>query len=83
MDLTIDLLNERRLSKLRQTILSYRGSIPLYLVFDNGKARARMPLGEEFLVHPSPQLATRINEIFQANCVKYIIDGKAEGVYEN
>ncbi len=83
IDLDYANLNGRRLDKLKQTILSYRGSIPLYLIFDNGKARARLPLGDEFLVHPSPQLASRINEIFQANCVKYIIDGKAEGVYEN
>jgi DNA polymerase-3 subunit alpha len=50
------------------------------MIFENEVGRARLPLGEEFLVNPTPQMAAKINEVFQKNSVKFIIDGKVEDV---
>jgi len=45
---------------------------------ENCDARARLPLGEEFLVNPTPQMAAKINELLQDNSVKFVIDGRIE-----
>ena len=37
-----------------------------------------MPLGENFLVNPTPQMAAKINDIFNSNAVKFIVDGRLE-----
>ena len=73
-------LNENRLNRFKQVLLSYRGSVPLHLVFEHNEGRARLPLGEDFLVNPTPQLAAKINEVFESNSVKFIVDGKLEEV---
>ncbi len=79
IDLSLANLTVHRLEHLRRMILGHRGSVPLYLIFEDKQAKCRMPLGEQFMVQPTAQFAARINEIFQTNCVKYIIDGKVEG----
>lgn len=73
-------MNPHTLPKLKQVLLSYRGSVPAHMVFENDAGRARLPLGEEFLVNPTPQMAAKINEVFKKNSVKFIIDGKVEDV---
>ena len=76
----IDLLktNPHKLKRLRETILSYKGSVPCHIVFENNLGRARLPLGEGFLVNPVPQFAAKINQIFNENSVKFIVDGRLE-----
>ena len=74
-------LSELKLNKLRQVLLSYRGSTPLHLVLEANAGRARLPLGDNFLINPTPQLAHQINEVFHKDSVKFIIDGKAEDVH--
>lgn len=74
-------LTEIKLNKLRQVLLSYRGSIPMHMIFEGPGGRARLPLGEEFLINPTPQMAHQINEVFNRDAVKFIIDGKLEDVH--
>ncbi|MFZ4714549.1 MAG: DNA polymerase III subunit alpha [Bacteriovoracaceae bacterium] len=73
-------INQYTLSKVKNVLLSYRGSVPAHMIFENEVGRARLPLGEEFLVNPTPQMAAKINEVFQKNSVKFIVDGKVEDV---
>jgi DNA polymerase-3 subunit alpha len=65
---------------VRQVILSYRGTVPIHFVFESTEGRARLPLDDNFLVAPSPQMAAKINEILQANSVSFIVDGRVEEV---
>jgi DNA polymerase-3 subunit alpha len=69
-------LHEHSLSKLKQIILSYRGSVPAHLIIKSQDARARLPLSGDYLVNPTPQLAAKINELLDENAVNFIIDGK-------
>ncbi|EQC52595.1 DNA polymerase III subunit alpha [Bacteriovorax sp. DB6_IX] len=71
-------LNEGRLNRLKQTLLGYRGSVPLHIIFEHENGRARLPLGGSFLVNPTPQLAAKVNEIFDTNAVNFIVDGRVE-----
>jgi DNA polymerase-3 subunit alpha len=74
----LDDLTEMKLSKLRQVLLSYRGSTPMHMIFESEKGRARLPLGEQYLINPTPQMAHQINEVFNKQAVKFIIDGRLE-----
>ncbi len=73
-------LNEVKLNQLRQVLLSYRGTTPLHMIFEAQDGKARLPLGDDYLINPTPQLAHRINEVFNRNSVKFIIDGRLEDV---
>jgi len=74
-------LNAYSLSQMKQILLSYRGSIPIHFIFDTPEGRARLPLDDNFLVSPSPQMAAKINELLNTNSVSFIIDGKVEEVH--
>jgi DNA polymerase-3 subunit alpha len=65
---------------VRQVILSYRGTVPVHFIFESMEGKARLPLDDNFLVSPSPQMAAKINEILQSNSVTFIVDGKVEEV---
>ncbi len=71
-------LNPYSLTQMRQILLSYRGSVPIHFIFETSEGRARMPLDDNFLVNPSPQMAAKINELLNTNSVSFIIDGKVE-----
>ena len=73
-------LNSYSLSQMKQILLSYRGSVPLHLIFETSEGKARMPLDDNFLVNPSPQMAAKLNDLFNSNSVSFIIDGKVEEV---
>lgn len=73
-------LSEVKLNQLRQVLLSYRGGTPLHMIFESVHGRARLPLGDDYMINPTPQLAHRINEVFNKNAVKFIIDGRVEDV---
>ena len=75
-----DELHDYSLQKLKQILLSYRGSVPAHLVFESSDGRAKMNLGENFLVNPSPQLAAKINEELNGNFVSFFTDGKMEEI---
>lgn len=74
-------LTEMKLNKLRQVLLSYRGATPMHMIFEGPGGKARLPLGEEFLINPTPQMAHQINEVFNRDAVKFIIDGRLEDVH--
>lgn len=76
-------VNQNRIERLRQILLGYRGSVPLHLIFEHDNGKARLPLGDGYLVNPTPQMAAKVNEILDDNAVKFIIDGKIEEVVAN
>jgi DNA polymerase-3 subunit alpha len=78
INVKINEANESSLNRLKQTLLGYRGSVPLHIIFEHEHGRARMPLGNGFLVNPTPHLAAKVNEIFDTNAVKFVVDGKVE-----
>ena len=39
-----------------------------------------MSLDDNFLVSPSPQMASKINELLNSNSVSFIVDGKIEEI---
>ncbi len=71
-------LNAYSLGQMRQILLSYRGSIPVHFIFDTPEGRARLPLSDNYLVTPSPQMVAKINELLNTNSVSLIIKDKAE-----
>lgn len=73
-------LNASRLDRFKQVVLSYRGSVPLHVIFEDEQTRARLPLGGDFLVNPTPQMAAKINEVFKSNTVQFIVDGRVEDI---
>ncbi|MFP5490788.1 MAG: DNA polymerase III subunit alpha [Bacteriovoracia bacterium] len=80
VNLPMERLNPHSLTRVRQILLSYRGTVPIHFVFETQEGRARLPLDDNFLVAPSPQMAAKINEILQHNSVSFIVDGRAEEV---
>ena len=77
VNIPMENLTEHRLARFKQTLLSYRGSVPMKLVFNHNEGRAVMPLSETFLINPTPQMAAKINDIFQNDSVKFIKEGRA------
>ncbi len=78
--LKTDELHEYSLQKLKQILLSYRGSVPAHLVFESDDGRAKMNLGEHYLVNATPQLAAKVNEELNGNFVSFFTDGKMEEI---
>ena len=78
ISVSLEDLTEMKLNKLRQVLLSYRGSTPMHMIFESSEGRARLPLGEQYLINPTPQMAHQINEVFNKDAVKFIIDGRLE-----
>lgn len=74
-------LTDIKLSKLREVLLSYRGTVPLHMIFESDEGRARLPLGDDYLINPTPQMAHQINEVFNKNAVKFIVDGRLEDAH--
>ncbi len=73
-------LNSYSLSQMKQILLSYRGAVPIHFIFEGPEGRARLPLDDNYMVNPSPQMAAKINDLLNINSVSFIIDGKAEEV---
>jgi DNA polymerase-3 subunit alpha len=73
-------LHDYSLSKLKQVLLSYRGTVPAHLIFESVEGRAKMDLGQNYLVNPTPQMAAKVNEVLNNNSVSFIVDGKLEEV---
>jgi DNA polymerase-3 subunit alpha len=73
-------LNPYSLSQMKQILLSYRGTVPIHFIFETSEGRARMPLDDNYLVTPSPQMAARLNELLNTNSVSFIVDGKIEEI---
>jgi len=67
-----------RLKGLKDSILAHPGTKPLILFFQGEEGQARMSLGKDYLVSPSPQLSMKINDVFKTNSVKLIIGSTGE-----
>lgn len=80
VNLRLEKLNPYSLTKIKTVLLSYRGTVPLHFIFENQEARGRMNLDENFMVSPSPQMASKIDEILDYHSVHFIVDGKVEEV---
>lgn len=78
INVKMEKLNELKLEKFKQLLLSYRGSVPGHIIFEGEDVRARLRLNEEFLMNPTPQMAARVNELFNDNSVQFIVDGRVE-----
>lgn len=76
----VERLSPHSLTRVRQVLMSYRGTVPVHFIIETPEGRARMPLDDNFLVAPSPQMAAKINEILQHSSVHFIVDGKMEEV---
>jgi len=83
VSLSMSEVNERKLKKMKEVILSYKGSVPCHLIFESNEAKGRLPLGSGFHVNPVPQFAAKINEIFNKNSVKFIVDGELRSELPN
>ena len=76
VNLDLEGLNNNRLKELKEVLIDFRGTVPLHIIFENVSGRARLTLGEEYLVNPTPKMAAKINEIFKSNSVQYIVGGQ-------
>ncbi len=76
INVELEKVQDNMLEKLKETLVDFPGAIPTHIIFESNKGRARLPLGKEFFVDPSPQLANRINDIFNEKCVRFIINGE-------
>ena len=67
-------LSENNLSQFKRVILGHRGSVPIRLFFEHKDGQARLPLGGSYLVNPTPLLAAKVNEVFNAtNAVEFVV----------
>ncbi|MCF8059400.1 MAG: DNA polymerase III subunit alpha [Bacteriovoracaceae bacterium] len=78
INVNIDELLPVKLERFKQVLLSYRGSVPAHVIFEGVEGKARLPLGDDFLVNPTPQMAAKINEVFNMNAVQFVVDGRLE-----
>lgn len=76
INVKIDQMNGVKLKQCKDILQEYKGHVPVHFIFETTEGRARLLLGENFLVDPRPQLTEKMNGVFQENCVKLIIDGK-------
>ena len=80
INIPLNQLNPYSLGMVKQILLSYRGSVPTHFIFDTPEGRARLPLDDNFLVSPSPQMAAKINELLNTNSVSFLIDNEVKEV---
>lgn len=78
VSLPVERLNPHSLGRVRQILMSYRGTVPIHFIIETPEGRARLPLDDNFLVAPSPQMAAKINELLQHTAVSFIFDGRVE-----
>ena len=76
-------INDYTLPKLKQVLLSYRGSVPAHIIFETKEGRAKLDLSENYLINPTPQMAAKVNEILNDNSVSFIIAGRLEQPISN
>ncbi|MAW07744.1 MAG: DNA polymerase III subunit alpha [Halobacteriovoraceae bacterium] len=76
VNIDLEKLTEIKLNRLKEIILSYKGSVPCHLILEGTDGKVRLPLDENYKVNPVPQFAVKINEIFDQNNVKFIVDGE-------
>lgn len=78
VSLGLEKTRPQQLEHLKRVCLSYRGSVPVDLIFTSDQKQAKVGLGDNFLVNPTPQLAAKINDIFQSNAVRFMISSSED-----
>ena len=68
---------ERDMEKFYNILLSHRGSVNAHIVFKNKTGKALMPLGEQFLLNPTPKMANKVNALFSQNSVQFLVQEEA------
>ncbi len=63
-------LGPEKLKEIKDLILLNPGTKPLILFLESEDGIARMSLGKDFFVNPSPQFALKINDVFKTSSVK-------------
>jgi len=76
INLELDDLQPVKIERLKQAVLSYRGTVPLQVIVHGPEIRGRINLGEDFFISATPQMAAKINELLNRNAVKFIVDGQ-------
>ena len=66
-------IKERDLEKFHRILLTHRGSVAAHIVFENNTGKVLMPLGEQFLLNPTPKMAASVNALFSQNSVQYLV----------
>ncbi|MDA8792720.1 DNA polymerase III subunit alpha [Bacteriovoracaceae bacterium] len=74
LDLPAENLHEHSLPRLKELLLSYRGTTPVQLNLTTNDGKAEFELGERYLVNASPALAKKINEVLNLDAVKFNMD---------
>jgi len=69
-------LTEKNLNDLKNTLLGFRGQIPVYLIVDHPEGKVRIPLGPEYSVMPQAKLAYGLNNLFAKTAVQLVVEGK-------
>ena len=64
---------ERDMEEFHRILLTHRGSVAAHIVFENKTGKALMPLGEQFLLNPTPQMAAKVNALFSQNSVQFLV----------
>ena len=49
-------VNERDLEKFHNILLTHRGSVAAHIIFEHKNGKAFMPLGQHFLLNPTPRM---------------------------
>ena len=67
------------MNRFKEVLLRHRGTVPVHIIFEDAqRGKARMALGPDYLIGPTPALAAEINEIFRGNSVRFIINGQVK-----
>ena len=74
LNIDINLLNNISLDRLKQILLSFRGSVPVELILSQNEGEAILPLSETYMVNPTPQMAAKVNEALNQNAVNFIVN---------
>ena len=72
-NINMEQARERDLEEFHRILLTHRGSIAAHIIFENKNGKALMPLGEQFLLNPTPKMAAKINTLFSQNSVQFIV----------
>ncbi|MBF0299434.1 MAG: DNA polymerase III subunit alpha [Oligoflexia bacterium] len=64
---------EKVIQELKNIITKYKGEIPVTIIFENERGRARMRLGDEYSLKPSLNVISRINKFLSADVVKFVL----------
>jgi DNA polymerase-3 subunit alpha len=78
VNIDLEILGGGDLERFKEIVMSFKGDIPIHLIFRSPEGRVRMFLGKDFLVRPSSKWVGKVHDIFGENCVRFITNNKME-----